>query len=446
MNYSFQTVINFLIAIFLFLLPWQTRWIYDPAFINNNFWEYGTKSLYGTELLLWFIFGLVLVQKIIRKQWLKIKLFYCFIVLLFVVFLGISVWLSSDRVVSLYFAVRVIEGAGLVLLIKECNASLQKLLLAFWAGGVVQGIFAIMQFFSQEIFANKWFGLASHSAGTLGSSVVELSQERWLRAYGSFGWPNSLGIYLAIIWILGFILYSSISNKKFQALITGGQLIVLSGLILSFSRGAWMAALGGLIVLYAVLVTIKQYNNTTIHSTFFKKIFYQLSYSLLLIFLFLITLWPLFTTRFNTTTRLENRSVAERVSQYSVAGKIINQHPLFGVGPGAYTSYLHQKNPTLAVWDLQPVHNVFILGLAEVGVVVSLLCCFIVILLLKYVWKYDRIFLSILVVLFIAGLFDHWLWSMSAGYWLWFIVCGFSLKSVLIKRSMEKSILQEPDK
>ena len=56
-----RQAIKTLLYFFIFLLPWQTRWIYDPGELNAGFWEYGTKSLYITEILLGIIIVLALV-------------------------------------------------------------------------------------------------------------------------------------------------------------------------------------------------------------------------------------------------------------------------------------------------------------------------------------------------------------------------------------------------
>src|SRR3989344_9423215 len=63
-----KTVINYLLLLFLFLLPWQTRWIYQPAMLNGGFWEYGTQSFYGTEILLWLIVILFLIDRFRHKE------------------------------------------------------------------------------------------------------------------------------------------------------------------------------------------------------------------------------------------------------------------------------------------------------------------------------------------------------------------------------------------
>lgn len=441
-------IFNFLLILVLFLLPWQTRWIYNSAHINGEFWEYGSKSLYGTEIFVWLIIILFTFNFYRKKDNIKkINVRLVFIVL-FIVVLGITVFTSLDKNISFEFMFHFLEAICLGIVIVVSTTSFKKIGLALWSGGVVQGILALVQFFTQEIWANKWLGMARHIGGDLGAAVIETSTGRWLRAYGSFGWPNSLGIYLAVVWVLGFILYFTIQNKKYRAIITGGQLIILSGLILSFSRGAWLAAGGGIIILFYCVIA-SEYKRasqsprnqnesgfgtkgiatgrrwtTALAMTLVKQLFY----SSLVIILFLIMLWPLFSARFDSTTRLEHRSIVERVSQYTQAKKSMTEHPWFGVGPGVYTLYLHNINRELSVWELQPVHNIYLLSFVEMGGFVSLLYCFIVIVLLRYIWKYNRMFLPVMVALLVAGLFDHWLWTMYTGQLLWWVGWGMALK------------------
>lgn len=429
-------IINFLLIVLLFLLPWQTRLIYNSAYLNGEFWEYGSKSLYGTEMLIWLIIILFTFNFYRKKENIKkinVRLVYP---ILFIIILGISVYTSLDKNISFEFILHFLEALCLGIVVAISTLSFKKIGLALWSGGVVQGMLAIVQFLNQEVWANKWLGMAHHVGGDLGAAVIETGTGRWLRAYGSFGWPNSLGIYLAVVWVLGFILYFTIQNKNYKALVTGGQLIILSGLILSFSRGAWIAAgVGMLVLLCYVIASVgasgrspERDSRAGLPLRPLRDYFKQLFYSSLIIFLFLITLWPLFSARLNNTTRLESRSINERVSQYAQVKNTIIAHPWFGVGPGTYTLYLHKLNEKMPVWELQPVHNIYMLSMAEMGVLVF--CFFILIFFyfLKSIWQKNRVFLSIVAVLLVAGLFDHWLWSIYTGQLVWWVGWAIALK------------------
>ena len=52
MKNTLQKIIEYGFYLFLFILPWQTRWIIVPGEINEGYFEYGTYSLYGSDILL----------------------------------------------------------------------------------------------------------------------------------------------------------------------------------------------------------------------------------------------------------------------------------------------------------------------------------------------------------------------------------------------------------
>ncbi len=361
-----QKIFRLLLLLLFFVLPWQTRWIYAAADLNGGFWEYGSGSLYGTEILLWLI-----------------------LIVFFIDFF------KNKKIIRSFFA-------------KDAFV----LLIALWGGGVVQGVLSVWQFFSQHIFASKWLGIAEQSAGRLGASVVEFGHERWLRAYGSFGSPNALGIYLAVILIFGLSFYTSVKDGKFRILFTIGQIFILSGLILSFSRGAWVAAAVGLITC-AVLRARK---------SAFKPLVRQYIFYFLLILFFIFTLQPILSARFNLQNRLEHKSIAERVSQIGEWKNIFFEHPFLGVGLNQYTLYEYRANPNLPVWNYQPIHNIYLLSLAEVGILGVVLLVVLWAAFLRLIYRRNRDYLPVLLTLFIAGFFDHWLWSMFTGAVFWWVI------------------------
>src|SRR3989344_8978085 len=62
------TLLEWGIYSFIFLLPWQTRLIWHSAKLNGGSWEYGSYSLYATELVLWPVLGLLLVWLIRQRR------------------------------------------------------------------------------------------------------------------------------------------------------------------------------------------------------------------------------------------------------------------------------------------------------------------------------------------------------------------------------------------
>ncbi|MDD2758640.1 MAG: O-antigen ligase family protein [Patescibacteria group bacterium] len=417
---------NYLILMFLFLLPWQTRWIYGAAELNGLPWEYGTLSFYGTEILLWAIviltgmriFGrpdfwqAITGRAHLARRWPALILGVTIAVLAFYFYQA-----SSVKEVSAQFISRLLGSICLMVCLAAANLNFKQMGLAFWSGGVIQGIIAIGQFFTQEIFANKWFGLAAHQVTDIGAAVVQSADERWLRAYGFFGWPNSLGIYLAVVFVLGLMLFNKI-NKKYQPLFLGGQMLIIAGLLFSFSRGAWLALVAGLLV-YLFINWRKKFS--------FISPAKQIIAGVIMVAVVMSIYPSLFAVRVGATGYLENLSLNERAAQFNLAEITTLNNIWFGVGPGLYTYYvaMNYSPPLYGVY--QPVHNIYLLSLAELGILTFLCFGVLVVWLATRIWKINPLYISVLAVILTGGFFDHFLWSLFAGQILFWTVFGLGL-------------------
>lgn len=445
-----KKISTYLTLLFLFLLPWQTRYIWQEGILNQGHWEYGTFSIYATEILLWVILIIFFVQNFLKKQvWVdlyqKRKTRYSLLFVLGLLLFSISVGLSDNFWMSYQYVFRLLEALALLAIIlwqsqagiaprqvdrstivaDEQAQTLSTVendwyVFALWAGGIIQGGLGVYQFLNQSVFGSKWLGMAPQQAMQGGASVIEFGIERWLRAYGSFGSPNSLGIYLAVLLVLGFILYFQIQARHYKILVSAGQLFISSGLLLSFSRGAWLAALVGIVAL-GFLIFSKEKGLLPL---FYK----QTSFIALISIFWVIIFFPIFSARFNTHLRLEALSISERASQYAEAISFIKTNPLFGVGPGVFTYALHIKNPNFPYWQYQPVHNIYVLLVVEMGIVSVLFLSVVMTGLLRKIIRNNPVYLPVLLVLLVAGIFDHWLASMFTGTVFWWVVWGLGYK------------------
>jgi len=148
-----------------------------------------------------------------------------------------------------------------------------------------------------------------------------------------------------------------------------------------------------------------------------KKKFEIIKISLYLLFLliFLFSAYrPLVLTRIYSSDRLEEKSIEQRVDSLSEAKDIIFKNPFLGVGVGNYTYYLLTTQPDFPGWHYQPAHNIYLMVLAELGIVGFLI--FLFILLLAFRYSFENLFIfAILLVVFIIGFFDHWLLTSYFG-------------------------------
>lgn len=414
-----RKIYNLLLLAFLFLLPWQTRYIWHYGELNQGYWEYGTFSIYATEILLWSILILFFIQHFLKKEfWINLKTKpKRIILLLFLVSAGLSLALSKNFWVSYNYVFHILEAMALMTVLAWQDEKI-KYQMALWAGAVVQAGLAVSQFLTQHVWANKWLGMAGQEAKNLGPSVIEFADQRWLRAYGSFGSPNSLGIYLAVLFVLGLVLYLKTESSRIKISISIGQLFILSGLLVSFSRGAWLAAVAGILCLL-VLIFFKQ--RQWLYS--FGK---QIGFALAVFVFWLAIFYPVFTARFNFNNRLEAKSISERKGQYSEALSFIKSSPVFGFGPGAYTYALYEKYPKLKSWEYQPIHNIYLLALVEIGLVGFIFLFLLCKPLFWYVVKNNIVYVPVLVAVIFTGIFDHWLWSMYTGMIFWWTIISLS--------------------
>lgn len=405
-----------LLWIWLFLLPLQTRWIITDPLLQNFAWEYGRVSLYFTDIVFIVLAILTLIIFIKQKNYGQLLNWPFFILLAFVIWAGVSLaWTINPA--GYYYFLRLVQVALVVVIFICLRPSLGFIFSALVSAAVIQTGMAFFQFFLDWSPAYKWLGLAEHSAGQLGAAVVENNAGRYLRAYGTFPHPNILGGFLALA-LVGFT--AAICRAKVR--LAWWQLVVAAfifqGLILTFSRSAWIGAAVGIV--YFVLANLA--NKSTL-----KKIFAIILVAIAVTAVNYFSMPDLLSQRIIGGERLEAMSIAQRQSQINESVDIISRDP-FGAGLGGYTVELQRLYPSEPGYFYQPVHNIYLLILAELGYVGFILfALFIITVLIRrqragmgldfYPWGFLAVFLVI-------GLFDHYFWTSPSGLTLFGIICG----------------------
>lgn len=424
-KFNLEKIIEYSWCFFVFLLPWQTRLFLRPGQLNGGYSEYLSISLYASDLVLIFI---LLVQGVreIQNNWQSAKevkisrTWYVLAVLELIIF--ISIFGAQDKWLAVYHYILFLLGLGIFWLAQSGKFLTKNFYYSFFSAAFIQALLAIGQFIYQKTFAWKWLGLAAHDPATLGTAVVESIGTRYLRAYGAFDHPNILGAYLAVALLL-FLIWQIQRAAEQQNMILWRRLIphvffitVFVALFFSFSRAAWLAFTIGVITLWGTAFAKKNFSA--------KKLMLRFSLiTIILISIFGGRYFSLLTTRMSDDTRLEQKSINERLSSYQEAREIISNQPFFGVGIGNYALALRDElSPDAPAWSLQPVHNALLLIFAELGIFGALL---VVIIILNFLWRLVKdpgniYFLPILFSLIIFSLVDHWLISFHFGIlFLW---------------------------
>ncbi len=431
MKINLKKIIEWGLYLWVFLLPWQARWLAVPQFVNNEFWEYGSISIYATEVLAVCILLLFFVFITLQKKW--PHLFHSFqsvfldkkittkkILLLLLLWLVISNLWSVDVLVSWTRLAHIILIVSIVGIMSYLFISSRRLLVVLLGAGIVQGWLAIDQFLSQKVIGSAWLGMSAQLPDVFGVSVIQYEAQRWLRAYGSLPHPNILGSFLVVVLFAlvyffikvrnGDFIFKKIDPRLYLLSLYGSLFFIFSGILLSFSRAAWLASFIGLFII--LVFVYKRYRDLL---PFLFKIYFVL-FSVFL-FWFMISPLPFF-TRFQGAQPLEKQSYEERIQSYTDSEYVTKNYWLQGSGFGTYTSVLIKQNPNRKMSLQQPVHNTWLLVLNEIGIVGFVLFVSLFVFIYK---EADNKYTALLFLLPVVVLmfFDHfWVSLVFGNVWL----------------------------
>jgi len=284
------------------------------------------------------------------------------------------------------------------------------------AAGTIQALWSIGQFVTQTTFANKWLGVAIHPVSQGGTSVVLTQAGIWLRAYAGQVHPNVLGGLLVVSCLA--TVYLIIKNYKFKIISFYWLLVLyvvqLTGLFFSFSRGAWLALAASLCLWW----WHSRPNRRELWPAF--------GWAAVVFVVLTVILWQPTAGRFFGHSRLEQQSVEERVGSVGESRSLLSGSWWHGVGYGNYTVALERLQPGLRSWRYQPVHNIFLLALTELGVIGLGLFLWLLWIILSPLTTRSSPLVPVaggywLMAIIFTALFDHYWWtapSMVLLFWL----------------------------
>lgn len=320
--------------------------------------------------------------------------------ILFISLAAISVLISpyQDTLFHFLLVLKLVEGLLFFTLLKEVTHK-DLLIKCFVAVMSTEALWALGQLLFQQDFGLQALGESVLSESTANLAKFSIAGTEFIRGYGSFPHPNILGGFLVLsIWLS----FQSPFKKNEKTAILILQFL---GLLATFSRSALLALL---------LVTLF----TSMGKSFFKK---KIRYAVLSILI--LSLGLFFVLRgFNF---LNDPAVLERIAGFAYTWEMIKAYP-FGVGFSHFTLFLDTVSPVaLQPWEYQPVHNIFLLSLAELGLPFSILflsgCA--------YSIKKKPKLGGVALMLITLGLFDHYLLTQDQGrFFLLFALSLLTMK------------------
>ncbi|MBI4127609.1 MAG: O-antigen ligase family protein [Parcubacteria group bacterium] len=423
----------FLLALFVLLLPIQTRLILLRRTLAGGFWEYGSVSLFISDVVL--VMFLVAVGILVSKKqrafnpsprWITVPL-----VLLPVLSLISVIW-ASDRIAALWATYRLFLGVLLYVGVATLRPRFSFLVMWLVISAYLQAFIGLFQFLNQSSLGLRLLGESPLAAGEPGVAIAKGVGEYFLRAYGILPHPNVLAGFLLVALLLATVylgpkVFATFRDKRFAIGLPFIVMVIFTGLFFTFSRSAWLT--GFLIFLLFFLwlwfrkrELVKQY----------QLIFVLLAMSALL---FAVIFRDVVAVRVDPSGyHVTDRSLVDRVMLTERALALVRESNYRGVGAGNFTNATFARiDSSLPPWEYQPAHNVPLLILAELGVtgfVIWIVCMLgLVVVMVKRLLsrlsppslEFAAVSFALLVLLFLS-LFDHYLWTLKAGQGLFFLI------------------------
>jgi O-antigen ligase len=293
---------------------------------------------------------------------------------------------------------------------------------------VFEAAFGLLEAWTQS---TVWLGLlhipqlALLTAAQSGASVVGTADSGpWLRASGTFPHPNVLGGMLLIY--LGAVVerHLATGRRRWLLIIAAGAVI----LFLTFSRSAWIGAFA---MMATLLVMLRPGFNHRLH--------WVLAAAGLAFALVALWFWPVVLARAGASPvplDLEVRSTSERLVLLQVGLESVRQRPLLGLGAGTFTAWVAQLPGRPA--PIEPVHNVPLLMIAEIGLVGILAWLVLGFAIARGMWKRWRraatpeaVWTAVLIGMLVASMADHYWWTMAPMRTMFAIVLAlFAARSI----------------
>ncbi len=426
-----KKICNVILWLLFFSIPFSAKLpLWNLGSLKN---EYSTIYLYGTDILIFLFLTCLLWRKefdisIFLKNKIKPLIF---ILAAFLFFVFLSIFVSSNPMLSFYQALKFTEFVLVFLAIifyRENASDLNLVASAVVSSAFLQSLLGMVQFFTAKSVGLRFLGESVLGLKIGGSSTFWAGSEKYLRAYGTTSHPNILAAFLFLALVaLAYLFFKQIDKKDIKKIVLyETALFVLTfGFLLTFSR---TALFWGILILFLVgLAAAYKFK------TFGAKIF--LPSFLTFIFLGVLIIWqPLF-TRANVSTSED--AFTQRVLYMETASKMIKEKPLLGSGVGSFTLSMQKTlqdlvgSKDIKPWIYQPVHNIYLLSISEIGTLGFLaflsLIFFVFWRMRENLKDFSNPYLIVLIGFLFFGLLDHYLWSLQTGRLIFWIILGLCL-------------------
>jgi len=390
----------------VFLLPVQFGRHFWPewSYVMGLRIDYLSPTIYLTDILMVAILGLWGLEKwrMENGEWritVKNLRKLIFPVSIFV-FLLVNSFLAQNQGAALYKFAKIIEFSLLGLYVAKNNYTLYAICHTLPLAIIYSSLIAVTQFLKQASLGGVfwWLGERTFNAGTPGIAKAIVNGQLIMRPYATFPHPNVLAGFVLVSLMLIGVRRQVSGVRRFLywlAIVLG-----IVAILISFSRSAWVVGL--LIGLWLVR----------------KKPLLFTVYCLLSTVGVIAWLAPYFST---------DEAFFQRLQLIKTAWLMIQTTPLVGVGLNNFIVRLPDfwQMTGFTYW-LQPVHNIFLLIMAETGLVGLLIFLWFLFLTYKKLSIIHYPLSIALSAILALGLFDHYWLTLQQSQLLFAIILGLA--------------------
>ncbi len=365
----------------ILLLPTQLAYHMWPdwTIVLGRRVDYLAPTLYLTDLCI----IATIVSYVVSKK--RFPIVTPKIIILLSVLAIVNAAIATHKLLAMLGWVKIIELTLFFFYVRETNHSHQRVFALLSLSvifsctlGIAQSVYGrsiggLLWFIGERTFTINTPAIAKQALCVPSGSCIE-----FLRPYATFPHPNVFAGFLG--------LYILIALRHNAIVFT---ILPFITLLLTTSRSAWIA-LGVSTLLQYIL---RQKTQNTLLAPMIEVF--------LLVSLLLLSI-PVSPTN--------NESIDVRVALNASAMTIIQSSLLGGVGINHFLVSLPQMFPHREMYFLQPVHNIYLLFLAEIGLI-GAIALFVAI----FRARINARALSFTLFLLLVGLFDHYLLTTQQG-------------------------------
>lgn len=453
-----EKIFSILVWTLIFSIPFGLRRVFYVSI--EQLGEFGSIFIYVTDLLLLtcVILGFFILKQ--NKAFCLSNRIFFISLFIFLLIGGFSVFFSSEKIISLVNFIRLVFLAGFALVIAEAIRGriikAPHLMVALGLSAVFQSGVALLQFFKQSSLGLGFLGEPMASIYMSGVAKTFADDLLFLRVFGTMPHANILAAFLVVGFLSLIFLYLKEEKIIKRSLVMGGMFLVLSALVLTFSRSGWIILL---ISVAGLLFFVFKQNKQKLKEVVIVAL-------VCATFLFAALGWLIYP---RAGFMAGEPSVDHRIVYNQIGLDIIKNNPL-GIGLGNFTNYAESMNMfsergLVRQYNRQPVHNLYLLIASELGILGLLVFLFFV----GYaIFKFVRaLFLKLpdiglsaillelkrvsslpptvpilmIISVLLFGFVDYFMWTMQAGQLMFWLSLGMILGNLNLKILCSKDLV-----